>query len=222
MVGEQVDHPGITRSETGRTTYFPGGHPPQEYLDPRYSEHTLAPPQVEKPLEMADDYDDGKASKDELHGSRRRSTSSSTIASESDLQGSTHNSALAPPVETTRSRTSRISRMAQEDSLENVDLEKQPSQTPNQHQEPSDPNLIEWDGPNDPENPMNFPRWRKWMITIVLGFATFCITFASSVFSTATQVTAEQFGVSNEVMVLGTSLFVLVSRLNLPMSLCSC
>lgn len=38
---------------------------------------------------------------------------------------------------------------------------------------------------------------------------TFCITFASSVFSTATFVAAREFHVSTEVMTLGTSLFVL-------------
>ncbi|KAK5017109.1 hypothetical protein LTR39_001722 [Cryomyces antarcticus] len=47
---------------------------------------------------------------------------------------------------------------------------------------------------------MNWPVWKK---------LTFCITFASSVFSTATRPTALLFGVSNEVMVLATSLFVL-------------
>lgn len=74
---------------------------------------------------------------------------------------------------------------------------------------PKDPNIVEWDGPDDPENPMNFPRWKKWMITVMMGVMTFCITFASSVFSTATQATAREFGVSPEVMTLGTSLFVL-------------
>lgn len=38
---------------------------------------------------------------------------------------------------------------------------------------------------------------------------TFTVTFASSVFSTATDATAEEFNVSSEVMVLGTALFVL-------------
>lgn len=57
---------------------------------------------------------------------------------------------------------------------------------------------------------MNWPQWKKWMVTIVLGLMTFCITFASSVFSTATVPTAIEFGVSTEVMILGTSLFVLV------------
>ncbi|KAI9702586.1 MAG: Citrinin biosynthesis cluster MFS transporter mrr1 [Candelina mexicana] len=72
-----------------------------------------------------------------------------------------------------------------------------------------DPNIIEWDGPNDPENPMNFTKRRKWIITVTMSGLTFCITFASSVFSTATVATAEKFGVSNEVMILGTSIFVL-------------
>jgi MFS transporter, DHA1 family, multidrug resistance protein len=72
-----------------------------------------------------------------------------------------------------------------------------------------DVNLIVWDGPEDPRNPMNWPQGRKWLYTVVLGSMTFCITFASSVFSTATVVTAEIFNVSIEVMTLGTSLFVL-------------
>jgi len=72
-----------------------------------------------------------------------------------------------------------------------------------------DPNLIEWDGPDDPENPMNWPTAKKWIVTVTLGLMTFCVTFASSVFSNATVPTAELFGVSTEVTTLGTSLFVL-------------
>jgi MFS transporter, DHA1 family, multidrug resistance protein len=75
--------------------------------------------------------------------------------------------------------------------------------------EEKDPNLISWNGPDDPENPMNWARGWKWLYTVVLGMMTFCITFASSVFSTATVVTAKLFGVSLEVMTLGTSFFVL-------------
>lgn len=74
---------------------------------------------------------------------------------------------------------------------------------------PKDPNLIVWDGPNDPENPMNWPVSKKWIVTLSLGFMTFCVTFASSVFSNATVATAIEFGVSTEVTTLGTSLFVL-------------
>lgn len=70
--------------------------------------------------------------------------------------------------------------------------------------------LVGWDGPNDPENPQNWSRSKKYTITVFYSSLTFCLTFASSVFSTATMVTAKLYGVSNEVMVLGTSLFVLV------------
>ena len=71
-------------------------------------------------------------------------------------------------------------------------------------------NLVGWDGPNDPGNPQNWPKSKKYMTTVFYASLTFCLTFSSSVFSTATEVTAELYGVSNEVMVLGTSLFVLV------------
>jgi len=71
------------------------------------------------------------------------------------------------------------------------------------------PNLVEWDGPNDKENPRNWPTWRKWTTTMSMAWITFVITFASSVFSTATVATAKEFQVSEESMVLGTALFVL-------------
>ncbi|KAK0862656.1 hypothetical protein LTS02_007031 [Friedmanniomyces endolithicus] len=52
-------------------------------------------------------------------------------------------------------------------------------------------------------------RRKKWATTFALGFVTFCVTFASSVFSPGILATAREFNVSDEVMVLGTALFVL-------------
>lgn len=72
-----------------------------------------------------------------------------------------------------------------------------------------DPNLIDWDGPDDPTNPQNFPASRKWLYTALYGTLTFAVTFASSIFSTAIMPTSREYGVSEEVMLLGTSLFVL-------------
>jgi hypothetical protein len=74
-----------------------------------------------------------------------------------------------------------------------------------------DPNLVEWDGPKDPEDPMNFSLSKKWTITMTTGLMTFVITFASSIFSTASVETARLFHVSTEVTTLGTSLFVAVN-----------
>ena len=46
-------------------------------------------------------------------------------------------------------------------------------------------------------------------LAIILGYTTFVSAFASSIFSAATQVVAAYFGVSNEVGILGLSLYVL-------------
>ncbi|KAK5708590.1 hypothetical protein LTR17_020528 [Elasticomyces elasticus] len=70
-----------------------------------------------------------------------------------------------------------------------------------------DPNLVEWDE-EDVENPMNMSKARKWRISIITALMTFVVSFGSSVFSTATNVTAEGFGVSSEVMILGVTLYV--------------
>lgn len=74
----------------------------------------------------------------------------------------------------------------------------------------SENNVVAWDGPDDPQNPQNWPKSKKYLTTVLYSSCTFCITFASSVFSTATEVTAHEYGVSTEVMTLGTSLVVLV------------
>lgn len=81
-------------------------------------------------------------------------------------------------------------------------------------EKPNDANihLVEWDGPDDPELPMNFPFWRKSLITCIFSTLTIWVTFSSSVFSAATTVTSKEFHVSKEVMTLGTSLTVLVSK----------
>lgn len=98
-------------------------------------------------------------------------------------------------------------------SDEEKDIEKDADARPSQSGPPSnqlkDPNLIEWEGPYDKGNPQNWPIGKKWAVTLTMGSMTWVITFASSVFSTATMVTSKQFHVSEEVMVLGTSLFVL-------------
>lgn len=100
--------------------------------------------------------------------------------------------------------------MSNNPELSEKDLEKGDVEGEKKQQEPpKDPNLVVWDGPNDPGNPMNWPMRKKLMVTISLGLTTFCVTFASSVFADATVPTAELFGVSTEVTTLGTSLFVL-------------
>lgn len=76
--------------------------------------------------------------------------------------------------------------------------------------------LITWNLPYDPENPQQWSPRRRWAITLTLGGMTWVVSFASSVFSTATRATAEEFHVSTEITTLGTSLYILVSSILIP------
>ncbi|KAF7194006.1 putative transporter [Pseudocercospora fuligena] len=69
--------------------------------------------------------------------------------------------------------------------------------------------VVEFDGPNDPLHAQNWPMKKKLPVAITLGFVTLTAAFGSSIFSTATGVVAQQFGISREVGILGVSLYVL-------------
>lgn len=70
----------------------------------------------------------------------------------------------------------------------------------------------------DPENPRNWPTWRKWSIIIAITFIDLTVSFTASGFSPAATKFAKDFGVSSEVATLGLSLCVLGFALG-PMTL---
>ena len=74
-----------------------------------------------------------------------------------------------------------------------------------------DPFIVEFI-PNDPRNPMGFPMWKKWAITVMVAFATLAVAFVSSAYSGGVRQIIEEFGASEEVVTLGISLFVLGVR----------
>lgn len=63
--------------------------------------------------------------------------------------------------------------------------------------------------PNDPRDPMGFPMWKKWVITILVAFATLAVAFVSSAYTGGVNQIIQGFHTSDEVVVLGVSLFVL-------------
>ncbi|KAM0304816.1 hypothetical protein ACHAPM_002931 [Fusarium culmorum] len=63
--------------------------------------------------------------------------------------------------------------------------------------------------PNDPENAMAFPKWKKWSFTGLQAIATLATTFASSAYSGGMKQVIRYFNVSSEVATLGISLYVL-------------
>lgn len=71
-----------------------------------------------------------------------------------------------------------------------------------------DPYAVTWI-PNDPRNPMNFRTTTKWAITILVSFVTLAVALVSSAYSGGMGQIIAQFGVAEEIVILGVSLFVL-------------
>ncbi len=62
---------------------------------------------------------------------------------------------------------------------------------------------------DDPRNPMLFRPWRKWILTVLLAVITLAAAFISSSYSGCIPQIDAQFGVGDEVAMLGLSLYVL-------------
>ncbi|PWY80812.1 putative MFS transporter [Aspergillus sclerotioniger CBS 115572] len=75
-----------------------------------------------------------------------------------------------------------------------------------------DPFVVEFHR-QDRENPMNWSPIRKWLITTIVTFSVFAVTFASSAYSDSADEVIRDFNISTEVFTLGITLFVLGSEL---------
>ncbi|KAF2460801.1 major facilitator superfamily [Lineolata rhizophorae] len=69
--------------------------------------------------------------------------------------------------------------------------------------------VVEFAGADDPLHAQNWPLAKKLYTGAILGYVTLCSAFGSSIFSAATRTVASIYGVSAEVGILGTSLYVL-------------
>jgi hypothetical protein len=68
------------------------------------------------------------------------------------------------------------------------------------HEEPADPNLADWSGPDDPENPQNWPARKKWGIIAALAACTLITPLASSFFAPGVPQVLKQFDEKSNVM----------------------
>lgn len=69
--------------------------------------------------------------------------------------------------------------------------------------------LVDFDGPDDPYHPLNWPGRKKVATTLLYGLVTMTATWASSAYSAGTAEVAVEFGVGIQVATLGTTLFLL-------------
>lgn len=68
---------------------------------------------------------------------------------------------------------------------EDTDVDKESAENrPNEEQPKDDgPNIVWWNGPDDPENPMNWPASKKYGILAILSFLTLITPLGSSMFA---------------------------------------
>ncbi|BGP36765.1 hypothetical protein JCM10449v2_000667 [Rhodotorula kratochvilovae] len=84
------------------------------------------------------------------------------------------------------------------------DVEKQPAKAPTQQE---DPFLVDF-SPGDPLNPKNWSLTRRWIYTFMLSHIAILVGAASSINSAAARYGAAALGVSTEVYLLDTALFL--------------
>ncbi|KAI0648903.1 MFS polyamine transporter [Trametes meyenii] len=69
--------------------------------------------------------------------------------------------------------------------------------------------IVDWDGPDDPQNPKNWSRKKKWAATLIVSAFTFISPVSSSMMAPASPQIAKEFGITNSsVIALLTSVFV--------------
>ncbi|KAL9092347.1 MAG: hypothetical protein Q9165_004521 [Trypethelium subeluteriae] len=165
--------------------------------------------------------------KDETRGGRRiapaRSSSSSTSSSGSSSSPSVHHQATivtdhayhpAPnnpnleKAETSATQPANLSRV--ETTLSTIRSRRPfpPFTHPLTQTKTGADVLVDFDGPDDPYRPLNWPYRKKVITTVLYGFTTMGATWASSVFSPAINQVSHDFHVGTEVSLLGISLLL--------------
>ena len=61
-----------------------------------------------------------------------------------------------------------------------------------------DPNLVTWDCPDDPENPHNWPKHRRWASTILIAMFAFIAPMASTMVAPALDTIADDFDIQSD------------------------
>ncbi|OCK73652.1 MFS general substrate transporter [Lepidopterella palustris CBS 459.81] len=94
---------------------------------------------------------------------------------------------IAPGSEKDLEKNEVAESLSSEDSPEEVD-------------EPADPNIVWWDGPDDPQNPMNWTFFKKWGTVMIVACLTFLTPLASSMFAPGVPEVMRDFHSTNSLL----------------------
>ncbi|KAL9948791.1 hypothetical protein ACHAPW_002121 [Verticillium nonalfalfae] len=91
-----------------------------------------------------------------------------------------------------------------------VDPQAVKNQSNDANESGSNPNTVDWDGPDDPQNPLNWPDVRKWLNIGLISGLTFVTPLGSSMFAPGVPAIMVEFGESSSTMAtFAVSIYVL-------------
>ncbi|KAI0777953.1 major facilitator superfamily domain-containing protein [Irpex lacteus] len=76
-------------------------------------------------------------------------------------------------------------------------------------EEQENPYIVDWYGPNDPENPRNWSLAKRCFVTFDIALLTFSIYIGSAIYAPGIEDISQKFGISTVAASLGITLFVL-------------
>ncbi|KAH7309727.1 major facilitator superfamily domain-containing protein [Stachybotrys elegans] len=79
---------------------------------------------------------------------------------------------------------------------------------PLSHVPTAEDQIVDFDGPDDPYRPINWPTHKKVTTTMLYGLVTMSAAWASSSYSAGIRQVAQEFGVGTQTATLGTTLFL--------------
>lgn len=118
---------------------------------------------------------------------------------------------ISPNFESQGSRTpTSVDQDSEKKAKENIDLERDTdSSSQKQEDVENDPFLVDWNGPQDPENPLNWSKGKKAVVVFEVMLLT-CVTYmGASIYTPGQLEIQEEFGVGHVVGTLNLSIYVL-------------
>lgn len=72
-----------------------------------------------------------------------------------------------------------------------------------------DPKDLDWDGPDDLDNPHNWPAWKKWYTTMTAAILCLVVTMGSSLFVTGVPDLVVRYGINQTLALSGLTFYLL-------------
>jgi len=67
---------------------------------------------------------------------------------------------------------------------------------------------VQFSGDDDPMNPKNRPKWRKWLVVLLGSGCSLCVTCTSALYTSTYLQLEKDFGISEEVATVGLTTYV--------------